>query len=184
LELVLFQPGQNKAVDRPTRSALLFDSRQRGVARWQESPMPRTRNAERGTRNRRPARIRGAHANPRFQIANLWRRQNFLWRHLQLAVGVAHRMNQSALFRVAWDDYRSRFTAFHPPVAGIQQKAPFDFLGAGAVALVTLLRQHRPDFLLEELDAFAGELFLARFDSARRGKRAQPERQNHRTNED
>src|SRR5438094_535471 len=54
LELVLFQPGQNKTVDRTARPALLFDSRQRGVARWQESPMPRTRNAERGTRNRRP----------------------------------------------------------------------------------------------------------------------------------
>ena len=116
-ELVLFQLGQNETVDRIAWPVFLFDSREREVARWQESPMPRTRNAERGTRNRRPARIGGAHANPHFQIANLWRRQNFLWRHLQLAVGVAHRMDESALFRVARDDYRSRFTAFHPTVA-------------------------------------------------------------------
>ena len=93
-------------------------------------------------------------------------------------------MDQSALLRVARNDNGSRFTAFHPAAAGIQEQSSFDFLRSSAVALVTLLGQHRSDSSLEELNAFVGEvgLFLAHLNSPRHTWEVQRERHNHQSN--
>ena len=60
---------------------------------------------------------------------------------------------------VARRDGRTRLTPLPNCVAGIELQFPFQLsvLGSfGRVATVTLLDEHRPNFLLEEIDSFVG----------------------------
>ena len=92
-------------------------------------------------------------------------------------------MDQPALLRVARDDDRSGFAALHPFGAGIQSQAAFDLFRTGTMTLVALLGQNGPDFLLEELDAFAGQTGLWRgpFGSAHSPAVAQEQCCDHQT---
>src|SRR5205814_8637008 len=79
----------------------------------------------------------------------------FLRRHLQIVVDIADRFNETAAFRVARHNGRfSRFAALDHPFPGVQQQIAFEFFCRSAVTLVTMLDEHRPDVLLEELVGF------------------------------
>ena len=65
-----------------------------------------------------------------------------------------HSENQLTRIRLARHNRRfSRFTAKLPAGFDIESQFPFQFLRLDAVALVAMLGEHRPDFLLEKLDA-------------------------------
>ena len=57
------------------------------------------------------------------------------------------------LLRVAGDDRRAAVAALEHAVAAVEVEPALELLGGGRVALVAVLDEHRPDLLLEELDA-------------------------------
>ena len=64
-----------------------------------------------------------------------------------------------AAFGVARHDGRfSRFAALEHPFPGVQQQIAFEFFCRSAVTLVTMLDEHRPDVLLEEIVILGLEL--------------------------
>src|SRR2546427_12210141 len=86
------------------------------------------------------ARIRRAHFYPRLQVGDLFRGKLFvLWRHLEVFICVADRLDQKALFRVAGRDGRAGVAAFEQTIARVEQEAAFDFFRLRAVALVAVL---------------------------------------------
>ena len=79
-------------------------------------------------------------------------RQRVVRRHLQIGVGVADGRDQTAFAgRTGHDDW-TMFAPLEQCRAGIEPQ--FAFLLLGAVALLTLLDQQRPDVLFEHFKRF------------------------------
>ena len=60
--------------------------------------------------------------------------------------------DEKAVARVARHEGRSAVAPLQNTVPGVQKKAAPDVFGCGAVAFVTVLHQHRPDFLFKEIE--------------------------------
>ena len=88
--------------------------------------------------------------DPFLQRGDVFVAEFLLRRHPQVAVGVAHGLEQEAGVRLARLDGRSGVAAGHPALAGVEAEAALDLLSL-AVALVAALDQQRPDALLKEL---------------------------------
>ena len=75
------------------------------------------------------ARIGRAHFDPGFEIGDLLGGKLLvLRRHLQIRIGVAHRLDEQAFLRIAGHDGRAGLAAFQSPLARIEEQAAFDLL--------------------------------------------------------
>ena len=102
------------------------------------------------------ARVRRSHFHPRFEIGDLLLGKfaaTFARRHLHVFIGVTDRLDQKAFLRIARDNRRARIAALQHFVARVEQQPAFDLFGVLAVALVAMLDEEGPDFLLKKLDA-------------------------------
>ena len=98
------------------------------------------------------ARIRGAGSDPGFEVGQHRRLElRPVLRHLQVGVLVAHRLQQQRGRRLARHNRRTAVAAGLPARPRVEPQAPLLLAGL-AVAFVALLRQHRPDARLKELD--------------------------------
>ena len=105
------------------------------------------------------ARVGRAHADPRFEVGDL-RGGKFLVlrRHLESAVAIADGADERAGIRIAGDDGGAGIAALEQAVARIEAQAALDAPALGGMALVAILHQHGPDFLLEEIRLLLREL--------------------------
>ena len=71
----------------------------------------------------RCARVGRAHAHPGHEIVHLRRRELSVGRHLQVGVGVADRLDQQALLRIAGDDGRAADAALFPAAAPVERQS-------------------------------------------------------------
>ena len=99
-----------------------------------------------------------------------------LGRHLQVLVAVADGFDEEALVRLTGDDGGAGVAAFERAGAGVEEEAAFEFLRAGAVALVATLGQQGADALLEELGVLGGEGGRGSGKPARRDSESDDER--------
>jgi len=72
---------------------------------------------------------------------------------LRVLAGVADRGDEQARVEIARHHGVPAVATFPNAFTGIEQQAPFHFLGARRVAFVALLGQHRADILFEKLHA-------------------------------
>ena len=98
------------------------------------------------------ARVRRPHRNPCFQVADRRGRQFLFWRHTQVVVVVAHRLEEQAVGRLARNDRCSQAATLSQRHTRIDAQAALRFLGGRAVAGVTMLDQQRANPHLEEND--------------------------------
>ena len=107
--------------------------------------------------DRRDARIWRAYFHPRDEIRDLRFGQLLaLRRHLQIRIGVPDRFDERAFVGVAGDDHWSAVAAGEQSFASVERQAAFDFLGLLAVALVAMVGEDGPDFVLKEVELGAG----------------------------
>ena len=151
------QLGQHEPVDVPCRP--FRAAHRRRTSRSQRLPSPMRGSRLRTLRGRcqlvsLPLRPRCAQAHPFGQVIDLGVRQLSSRRHCDQARFVAHRQHQAAGFRLAWNHDGAGPAA---PLDGRRTvEAEFAKHGGspGAMALVAVLRQQRPDLLLKVIQAW------------------------------
>ena len=70
--------------------------------------------------------------------------------HRRFGIGVVHGPDQQAGFRLSGNNGRTAVPARDETRARVEAETALKFLSRGAVALVAMLHQHRPDPLLEK----------------------------------
>ena len=112
------------------------------------------------------SRIGRAHADPSLDIGDLMFVKLFVGRHLKFFVFVTHGFDDQAFLDFARHHGGPGCASFKSGRARIEQQRAFDFFSFDAVAGVAFRDQQRPDFALEEFDAFVCRL---RREHGRRG---------------
>ena len=97
------------------------------------------------------ARIGRAHFHPLFQRGDFIIGKFFVLGHLQIRVGVAHRLDEQAGFGIAGDDGFAGITTLEQRLAAVEQQATFDFFRQCAVTLVTFVGENRPDVIFKKI---------------------------------
>ena len=104
-------------------------------------------------RGRVRARVGGAELHPLDEVGDLRRRERLFRRHLELLVPMPDALDEQRVVGFAGHDGRTGFAALGPAVARVEAQAALGLLRAGAVALVAMLGEQRPNAFLEECDA-------------------------------
>jgi hypothetical protein len=108
-----------------------------------------------GRVDRVDARIRGASGDPRLEIGDDLICQLAARRHLQMRVGIFHRVNQFAVARFARNERGSERATLHQAFSTVQSEVALGLLHLAVMARVTLRCEDRSDSGLEK---FVGDL--------------------------
>ena len=98
---------------------------------------------------------RGAKPYPLLEIGHRLFAELLFRRHLQVRVGVFHRLDEQAFVGVSGRDGRAGVAALYDCLAGGQQQVALVLLRV--VTLETIVREERPDFVFKKLDALRRE---------------------------
>src|ERR1043166_2178887 len=83
-----------------------------------------------------------AHFHPGFEVRNLLCRKLFVFRwHLQIRVGVTHRLDEQTFLWITGNDRRASVAALQHVRARIELQPALQLLRRGAVPLVAILRR-------------------------------------------
>ena len=153
------QACENELVDVASRPARVLDDGRRGLLHRLEGPpfLRLARVVFFDHLRHAFARIGRAHCHPRLEVFDHRLGQlaaTLLGRHGEVFVGVAHRLDEQALLKIARHHRWSVVAAAPDALAGIEQEAALDLLGLLRVALETLVGEDGTDLLLEEIELF------------------------------
>src|SRR6266516_2479093 len=159
---VRFEFRENESVNVVPDPGVVLHRRKRRFLDRLESPMVFAVAAvfarDRRGRTRGP-RVGRAHFDPGNEVADLRLRKLLALRwHLQVGIGVTDSLNQTTLFRCAGNDHRTILATLFPSALPVEFEATFDLALGRAVTFVAILREDRPNLVLEEVKLGFGRL--------------------------
>ena len=157
-EPLRFQPGEEKRIDRIARPAAVLDGRESRCMDRLPRPVValallEIEGSERGRLlGRALGGPRSAPLHPGGEIGDRLGGQLPAWRHPQVDILIADRLDQPALLRLPRHHRGPTVAALEQPGPAIELETALHFLRFDGVATIAMLDQEGPNFLLEEVD--------------------------------